>query len=176
MINWKAIIFGAIATVLAGLINNLIFVLFAAYIANSKSSPFMAEYGDMLAYAIGIAGLFIAMACGGFITAFCARERVIVHGAIVGLLASCTSLALSANTGVLTPISVLFLAMGAGFTVVGCIIWTKCPSYIPKTEQISWVTPKQPKFRSFHQLTLQARKHPWYLCLEVRAKKYDNPN
>ena len=97
----------------------------------------MAEYGDMLAYAIGIVGLFLAMACGGFITAFCARERVIAHGAIVGLLASATSLALTANTGILTPLSILFLALGVGFTVIGSLIWTKCPTYAPKTEQIT---------------------------------------
>ena len=136
MINWKAILFGWIATVLAGLINNLIFVLFAAYIANSKSTPFMAEYGDTLAYGLGIFGLFIAMAFGGFVTAFCARERVVVHGAIVGLLASGTSLALSAHTGVLTLMSILFLMLGVVFTVIGCLIWTKSPTYTPKSEQM----------------------------------------
>jgi len=136
MFNWKAIIFGWVTTVLAGLMNNLIFVLFASYIANSKSDPFMAEYGNMLAYAIGLVGLFLAMAIGGFITAYCARERVIAHGAIVGLLASGTSLALSAHTGILTPMSFLFLALGTVFTVIGCLIWTKCPTYTPKTEQM----------------------------------------
>jgi len=137
MVNWKAIIFGWVTTVLAALMNNLIFVLFAAYIANSKSNPFMAEYGQILAYAIGAVGLFIAMAFGGFVTAFCARERVIVHGAIVGLLAGGTSLALSAHTGVLTLISFLFLVVGALFTVIGCIIWTKSPTFTPKTRQVT---------------------------------------
>ncbi len=136
MINWKAIVFGWVTTVLAGLMNNLIFVLFAAYIANSKSIPFMAEYGDILAYAIAVVGLFLAMAIGGFITAYCARERVITHGAIVGLMASGTSLALSAHTGVLTLMSFLFLILATSFTVIGCLIWSKCPTYTPKTEQM----------------------------------------
>lgn len=134
MINWKAIMFGWITTVFAGLINNLIFVLIAAYIANSQNIPFMAEYGGSLSYAIGIFGLFIAMAFGGFVTAFCARERIITHGAIVGLLASTTSLALSAHTGSLTFISLLFIIVAVLFTVVGCIIWSKCPTYTPKVK------------------------------------------
>ena len=137
MINWKAIVFGWITTVLAGLINNLIFVLIAAYIGNSRSIPFFAEYGEPITYTIGILGLFIAMAFGGFVTAFCARERVITHGAIVGLLASITSLALTAHTGVLTLISLLFIIFTALFTIVGCIIWSKCSTYAPKVKQMS---------------------------------------
>ncbi len=135
MINWKAITFGWITTVLAGLINNLVFVLIAAYIANSKSVPFIAQYGDALSYAIGVLGLFLAMAFGGFVTAFCARERIVLHGAIVGCLASITSLALSAHTGVLTLVSLLFVAVAALFTVMGCIIWSKSPTYVPKVKQ-----------------------------------------
>ncbi|MFC1601952.1 hypothetical protein ACFL3U_00100 [Pseudomonadota bacterium] len=136
MINWKAIAFGWVVTVLAGLMNNLIFVLIAAHIANSKAVPFIAEYGEALSYTIGVLGFFIAMACGGFITAFCARERVIMHGAIVGFLASGTSLALSAHTGVLTLISLLFLVVGAIFTVAGCIFWSKYPAFLPKSKQM----------------------------------------
>ena len=137
MINWKAIIFGWVTTVLACLLNNLIFVLFAAYIANSKDIPFMAEHGNIITYVLGGIGFFIAMAIGGFITAFCARERVITHGAIVGLLASATSLALSAHTGsILTPISFLFLVMGIASTIAGCVIWSKSPTYTPESERV----------------------------------------
>ncbi len=136
MINWKAITFGWITTVLAGLINNLVFVLFAAYIANSKNIPFFAEYGEPVAYVIGVFGLFLAMAFGGFVTAFCARERIIIHGAIVGLLASITSLALTAHTGVLTFVSLLFIIVAALFTVIGGVIWSKCPTYTPRVKQI----------------------------------------
>lgn len=137
MIKWKAIIFGWITTVLASLINNLIFILVVAYIANSKSIPFFIEYGEPVSYIIGVLGLFIAMAFGGFATAFCARERVIIHGVIVGILASITSLALTAHTGALTIISLLFIVVAALFTVVGCIVWSKCQTYTPKAKQIS---------------------------------------
>ncbi|MCF6355138.1 MAG: hypothetical protein L3J26_08580 [Candidatus Polarisedimenticolaceae bacterium] len=136
MINWKAIIFGWVTTVLAGLMNNLAFVLIAAYIANSKSSPLLAEYGDPLSYAIGVFGLFIAMAFGGFVTAFCARKRIVLHGAIVGFLASSTSLALSAHAGELTFVSLLFVVFATLFTVIGGLAWEKCSTYLPKAKQM----------------------------------------
>ncbi len=136
MINWKAIIFGWITTVLAGLMNNLIFVLIAAYIANSKSTSLLAEYGDPLSYAVGIFGLFIAMAFGGFVTAFFARERVVLHGVIVGFLASTTSLALSAHVGELSFVSLLFVVFATLFTVIGCLTWDKFSIHTPKAKQI----------------------------------------
>lgn len=136
MINWKAVIFGWITTVLAGLMNNLIFVLVAAYIANSKSTLLLAEYGYPLSYAVGIFGLFIAMAFGGFVTAFCARERIVLHGAIVGFLASATSLALSAHAGALTFVSLLFVVVATLFTVIGCLVWGKFSTSPSKAEQM----------------------------------------
>ena len=120
MINWKALIAGFVSTVIIGLINQLVFVLLAAYLGNvGVSISFMSEYKEEIWFVFGMLTYCFSMAAGGFFTGFFANKNEMLHGALAGGLASIISLLSSTTSGELTAMSPLLLVFGVVFGGLG---------------------------------------------------------
>lgn len=112
--NWKALIAGSLLTLCIGLINLGVFVLASAYTGSLGADTFLVQnYRDEIYFAFGFVTFCFSMCAGGFVTAFMANRKEVLHGAIVGALVGAFSLFNSTSVGDVSVMSlVLFVFSG----------------------------------------------------------------
>jgi len=114
MIDFKAIIFGTIATTILFLTNQLIFILVAAYSGLAGiESPFWNEYKDILWQAMGIATLGLSMFVGGGLMRYLVDQHQALHGLIVGSIISLFFAWTSADRGEINITGLVVFSAGA---------------------------------------------------------------
>ncbi|MEH6627997.1 MAG: hypothetical protein V7739_16260 [Motiliproteus sp.] len=123
MINWKAVIGGAITTVLMVIIIDLIYVLFASLLASyGNGYPWIAAIKDDLWFYSALSVYCFSMTLGGMVTIYFDDERKAINAFVVGILASMTSVwsMAPANTEFNT-MSLVFLVLGVAASTLGGI-------------------------------------------------------
>lgn len=120
MISWKALIVGLVVTILVGLFSQAIYVLLASYIGMAASdNTFVSTYKQEIWFVFAILVYCLAMAFGGLITSTIANHKLVLHAAIVGLLASLASVVWSTTSGDLTWMSIVIVVMGTLSAALG---------------------------------------------------------
>lgn len=89
MINIKAITFGTIITVIIFLVNQLIFILAAAYGGMvGEGNEFWMQNKELIWQVMGLLTLTVSMLLGGASIRFFVEEKQALHGFIVGFIIS----------------------------------------------------------------------------------------
>lgn len=126
MIKPKAVIAGLLATIILGMVNQLLFVLAAAAIGNAHDSyGFFSAYKNELWFVCGMTMYCLTMAAGGAVTALFARTHVALNAALVGTWASITSLAASVGEDEFTAMSILLVVLGMASASIGGMVWER---------------------------------------------------
>lgn len=89
MINIKAITFGTLITVVIFLVNQLIFILAAAYGGMAgEGNEFWMQNKELIWQIMGLVTLAVSMLLGGAAIRFFVEEKQALHGFIVGFIIS----------------------------------------------------------------------------------------
>ena len=119
MLKIAAIIFGTVATSIIFLINQLFFILIAAYSGLAGvEDEFWAQYKDLIWQVMGIVTLCFSMLLGGFLVRWLVDQRQWLHGMIVGILTSGMFIWTSGDRGELNLMSLAVFITG----VVSCAL------------------------------------------------------
>lgn len=120
-ISWKALLLGSATIWLLGLVLQLAFLMVAVgQLMFVKRFPEAAGWAPIVLYLVGLLGLFLTMAAGGYVTARMAPDRLLLHASLVALLGGGLSFLQSLNVGGLTLTGLLLFLLGIPFTFVGC--------------------------------------------------------
>lgn len=126
MINFKALLIGVAAIIFLGLTFELVFLFIdVSYNYLMKSYPGAVSFRQMFYYLVIFVGLFFVMFTGGYLTSLYAAKNVYLHSIIVGLISSGIALYATGSGYDFTLLSVLFVVVGIGFTLVGSLIWQR---------------------------------------------------
>lgn len=122
----KSIVAGSLFIIIAVLLMQLAYIFVAvAYNELAKDFPLLNDISGFFRYLIGIPLFMVIMFFGGYISAGFAREKILPHCIVVGLItASCMIVPTLENANLtLTGVFVFVLAIGA--TSVGGVYWQK---------------------------------------------------
>lgn len=120
MISWKALIIGLIVTILVGLFAQAIYVLVASYIGMAASDyGFVSSYKQEIWFIFAILVFCLSMSFGGVVTATIASHKLVHHAAVVGFMASLTSILTSSASGDLTLMAGVMIVLGTVFAALG---------------------------------------------------------
>ncbi len=120
MISWKALIVGLIVTILVGLFGQAIYVLLASYIGMAASDyVFFSTYKQEIWFVFAILVYCLTMTFGGLLTGTIANQFKVSHAAVVGFIASVTSVVSSAESGHITFMAVVIVVLGTFFSSLG---------------------------------------------------------
>jgi len=128
MVDIKAILFGGVVTTVIFLINQLIFILVAAYSGLAGwQSPFWSQYKHLIWQGMGIATLCVSMLLGGMLMRYFVDKRPALHGFIVGAILSLLFAWSSGDRGELNLTALLVFSAGALCCALGahCSPWPK---------------------------------------------------
>ena len=118
--DWKAITIGFTATLIIGLIIQLVYMLIAALIgAYSVSVPAIAPYKEILWLAGALSSFALTMLIGGAITMMAASTRKLINPLVACMLAGVVSVGITLGDGELTLKSIGIVLLGALFSVLG---------------------------------------------------------
>lgn len=124
MINWKALGAGLLTILVIGLIAQFAFILTATWIMILKNRQQIdQQYVQAILYTCGFIYALLTLTPGGYITANIAKTRVLLHCAIVGIIATLVSLTTSPDAGHATAAGLAFVVVGTGLTILGGVIW-----------------------------------------------------
>ncbi len=119
--SWLALFAGSMTILVLGLLAQLLFVALAVgQLMFIKQFPQWQQLAEWMLYGCGLALLFVAMAGGGYVTAYLARGRLLLHGSAAALVAGGISFAQSLNVGGLTLVGVALFLLAIPFTLAGC--------------------------------------------------------
>jgi hypothetical protein len=83
----KAILAGSLFVIIFTLLMQLLYIFVAVgYNALARHYPLLNEITGVFRYLIGIPLFMLIMFAGGYVTAYVARSRVLLHSFIVGLI------------------------------------------------------------------------------------------
>ena len=120
MLRINAIIFGTVATVIIFLINQLFFILIAAYSGLAGvEHEFWSQYKDLIWQVMGIATLCISMLLGGMLVRWLVDQRQWLHGLIVGALSGGMFIWTSGDRGELNLMALVVFIAGAVSCALG---------------------------------------------------------
>lgn len=127
----KAILAGSLFIIIFTLLMQLLYIFVAVgYNALARHYPLLNEITGVFRYLIGIPLFMLIMFAGGYVTAYVARSRVLLHSFIVGLITFGGLLwALQNYQTTVTGLVVLVLALVS--TTAGGYYWQR----ESKTEQ-----------------------------------------
>lgn len=124
MLSIKSLLAGFFYIVILGLVVQLVFMFVAmGYTELVKAYPWVSTFGGYLGYAVGMVVYFLLMASGGLLTAVLAKSNILAHCLIVGTSTTALSVLSSQNNDELTYLSLIFVILGAAFTVAGGEYW-----------------------------------------------------
>ena len=124
MINWKALVAGILAILILGLVTQFAFLMTATWLTILKNRQEIgAQELQILVYSAGFIFALLTLIPGGYITAHISKNKVIVHCAVVGLLATIVSLATSPGSEHATGKGAAFIILGTGMVMLGGVLW-----------------------------------------------------
>ena len=114
MLRIDAIIFGTIATVIIFLINQLMFILVAAYSSLSGiEHEFWAQYKDLIWQVMAISTLCVSMLLGGGLMRWMVDKNFALHGLIVAAITGGLFIWSSGDRGELNIMSLVVFVAGS---------------------------------------------------------------
>lgn len=120
MLKINALILGTVATVVIFLINQLFFILIAAYSGLAGvEHEFWSQYKDVIWQAMGIATLCVSMMLGGLLMRWLVDEHQWLHGLVVGAITGGTFIWSSGDRGELNLMSLVVFIAGAVSAALG---------------------------------------------------------
>ena len=122
----KAIVAGSLFIIIAILLMQLAYIFIAVgYNALAKDYPLLNDIAGSFRYLIGIPLFMVIMFFGGFITADFAREKVLPHCALVGLIAASGMILPTLENASLTLTGVVIFILAIGASSSGGLYWQK---------------------------------------------------
>jgi len=120
----KAFLAGFLFIVIFGLCIQLAYMFLAmGYVELVRAYPWVATFGGVVSYLVGIVVYFLLMATGGILTASFARKNIVVMCFLVGISSTGLSMLSLQNSDEHTAFSILFVVSGALFTIAGGWYW-----------------------------------------------------
>jgi len=120
MIKIDALVLGCLATAIIFLINQLIFILIAAYSGLAGiEDEFWSQYKDLIWQIMGLATLCGSMGLGGMLMRLMVIKHQALHGLIVSSLTSGLFIWSLSDRGELTLMSAVIFLAGAGSGALG---------------------------------------------------------
>ncbi len=124
MINWKALMAGILAIAVIGLISQFAFLVTATWLTVVKNRQEIEPQSiQTLMYSAGFIFALITTIPSGYITAYVSKTKVVIHCAIVGILATAVSLATSPGAEHATSKGLVFVVLGTGMVMLGGLLW-----------------------------------------------------
>ena len=139
MLRIDAIIFGTIATVVIFLINQLMFILVAAYSGLSGiEHEFWAQYKDLIWQVMGISTLCVSMLLGGALMRWMVDKNFALHGLIVAAITGGLFIWSSGDRGELNIMSLVVFVAGSISGALGAQYspWPKAKRAKPVTTDL----------------------------------------
>jgi len=122
----KALVAGSLFIILVSLFIQLAYIFIAvAYNALLKDYPGLAGLGDIFRYILGIPAFMLTMFLGGYITAYVASVRVLLHCFIVGLVTAGGMLLMALQNADLTLTGTVLFVVALATTMAGGLYWKK---------------------------------------------------
>jgi hypothetical protein len=124
--NWMALIIGFVFILCLGLLMQLGFIMVSVeYVELSKGHASLAPYKGLFFQLSVLVSFFLTLITGGYLTAWMAGKKPMLHASVAGGIASLLSLLFSRNIGELTLYSPMFLVFGISFALLGGWLRTK---------------------------------------------------
>ena len=122
----KAIISGSLFIIIGSMLLQLAYIFIAVgYNALAKNYPFLNEISIYFRYLLGIPVFILIMYLGGYLSALIARDKVLIHAAIVAIIAIGAMMwPLLANAN-LTPTGIIVSTLSFIATIAGAWSWQR---------------------------------------------------
>ena len=122
----KAIVAGSIFIIIVSLFIQLAYIFIAvAYNALIKDYPALIEIGGAFRYILGIPAFMLTMFLGGYITAYIAAIRVLLHCFVVGLITAGGMLLMALENTDLTLTGIIVFVIALATTMAGGMYWQR---------------------------------------------------
>lgn len=122
----KAVLAGSLFIIIAILLMQLAYIFIAVgYNALAKNYPLLNDIAGSFRYLIGIPLFMVIMFFGGYITANFAREKVLPHCIVVGLITASGMIVPTLENASLTLTGVVIFILAIGASSAGGLHWQR---------------------------------------------------